>query len=224
MRSHKFALHSEGVNEDQIEDGAYTGAERQVLRKALQASGMSARQAATKMDISDTRLRHIINGYQPAGRGQKIAVVAPEDTLARIAMALDVTPEELERAGRRDAANELRARQRELISIGDDSGTVVEAIAAWAEDPVNYIPPDDALRFFDDSALLGELERRLGRLREHARGEVKHGYWDTSGHPFVEDQKYDVLGNDDESMSAVDDEIPAAAKKGDLEEPGEHSI
>lgn len=171
---------------DQERDDAYEGDERELLKRALQASGMSARQAASKMDISDTRLRHIINGYQPVGRGQRIHVVAPEDTLARIAMVLDVSPEELEAAGRADAAHELRKRIREQHDLGDDSGAVIEAIQEWAEDPVNYLPPDDALRFFDDSALLGEVGRRLGILRAMARGDVRHGFWDTAGHPTVE--------------------------------------
>lgn len=58
--------------------------------------------------ISSTRWRHIVNGYQPHGAGQNLAVIAPAATLARMARAVGVTPEQLAEVGRADAADELR--------------------------------------------------------------------------------------------------------------------
>lgn len=148
------------------ESGAYTGAEREVLRQALRDSKMSARRAADLMEMSDTRLRHIINGYQPAGRGQRIAVVAPAETLARIARILEVTPEQLEAAGRPDAARELMATlMAGFVSDHRDEGDLADEIAHWAENPTQRTAPPDALRFFADAELLDELERRLYLLR-----------------------------------------------------------
>lgn len=207
------------------DDRLYRGRERNVLAAALKASGMSARQAAAKMDMSDTRLRQIINGYQPMGRGRQVAVIAPADTLARIAITLNISADELEKAERLDAANELRARLRELASWGDDSASVIDAIRDWAEDPANGIAPDDALRFFDDSALLGELQRRLDRLRELARGEDGHGNWDASSTSNVINIEGGDGNADDTAGGPPSMTTQIAALEGDeepgAEEPGE---
>lgn len=70
--------------------------------------GRSAAALAPLAGISNTRWRHIVNGYQPMGAGQDVAVVAPATTLARMARAVGVTPEQLVEVGREDAALELR--------------------------------------------------------------------------------------------------------------------
>lgn len=59
--------------------------------------------------MSEGRWRQIANGYQVVSRGTFTLVVnAPAETVARMAHSVDVTPEELEEAGRPDAADELR--------------------------------------------------------------------------------------------------------------------
>lgn len=79
-----------------------------LIAKALGESGESARTAASQIGISDTRLRQIISGKQPAGGGNSFPVIAPSITIARIAQYFDISPEELEEAGRDDAAEDLR--------------------------------------------------------------------------------------------------------------------
>lgn len=83
--------------------------EGRLLADALKRDGRSANKAAEEAGISGTRWRHIVNGYQPVGRGQFVEVVGPASTLARMARTLDVTAAELEAAGRADAAEELRS-------------------------------------------------------------------------------------------------------------------
>ena len=68
---------------------------------------MSMRKAAQTAGISDGRWRQIVKGYQGTGTG-RIPVVAPSDTLARMALAVGVTPDELTKVGRPDAAESLR--------------------------------------------------------------------------------------------------------------------
>jgi hypothetical protein len=75
-----------------------------LLQAALRRMGLSARQAAKRVPISDTRWRHIVSGYQPAGPGHKVPVIATPDTLARMAKVVGVTPQQLTEAGREDAA------------------------------------------------------------------------------------------------------------------------
>lgn len=86
----------------------YQRPEGKLLGDAMKRTGKSARKLAPDTGLTDSRLRHIVNGYQPAGQGQKIVVIAPADTLARIARAFGVTADQLENAGRSDAADLLR--------------------------------------------------------------------------------------------------------------------
>ena len=83
---------------------------------ATKASGRSIRSLATEAGISDTRWRHIVNGWQRAPDGRAVAVKAPARTLASIAHVLHMTPEQLTDVGRPDAADvltELRNRPAE---------------------------------------------------------------------------------------------------------------
>ncbi|MGL3805885.1 helix-turn-helix domain-containing protein [Paeniglutamicibacter sp. R2-26] len=81
--------------------------EGQLIANAQKRLGLSARKAAMLAGISDSRWRHIVNGYQPVGQGQVIPVRAPADTLARMAHVVGVSPKELAESGRADAAEEL---------------------------------------------------------------------------------------------------------------------
>ena len=78
-----------------------------LLQRALIRARLSARAAADKAGISEGRWRQIVNGYQSA-RGSHIPVTAPAATLAHMARALNVTPQELSTAGREDAADVLQ--------------------------------------------------------------------------------------------------------------------
>lgn len=154
---------------------------RALLARALKNSGKSARKASEKMQITDTRLRHIINGYQPIGRGERIPVFAPTDTMANIALALDITPDAMAEAGRVDVARAMSARLRETTegggSVDAREWTRILAehdeIREWAEDGLEvYMPPDSILRMFDDTQLLAEV---LRRMRETATAESLSG-------------------------------------------------
>lgn len=78
-----------------------------LITAALKRRKLSARAAASKAGISETRWRQITSGYQTVS-GQRIPVRAPADTVARMAQVAGVTPEELVGVARADAANELR--------------------------------------------------------------------------------------------------------------------
>lgn len=82
--------------------------EARLIAAALKRSGLSGRKAAERAGISEGRWRQIVNGYQTPSAKIQIPVIAPPDTLARMAQVVKVTPEQLEEAGRRDAAEVLR--------------------------------------------------------------------------------------------------------------------
>ncbi|WP_233646741.1 helix-turn-helix domain-containing protein [Streptomyces sp. BSE6.1] len=82
-------------------------AEAVLIKEALRRARLSGRTAARRAGISDARWRQIINGYQSIG-GQRIAVKrAPDETIARMAHAAGVTPDELRQTGRTEAADLL---------------------------------------------------------------------------------------------------------------------
>lgn len=89
-----------------------------LIKAALDASPLSQRQAAKRADISETWWRNIVSGYQSIS-GVPAALIGSSDTVARMAHVVGVTPEQLEAAGRPDAAAALRdieARTRQAAS------------------------------------------------------------------------------------------------------------
>jgi transcriptional regulator with XRE-family HTH domain len=96
--------------------------EGKLIGDAQKRLHISARKAAEELGMSDTRWRNIVNGYQAVGRGDQVKVVAPAETLARMASVVEVTEEELIAVGREDAAKELAAnRGRKLRAETKDN-------------------------------------------------------------------------------------------------------
>jgi transcriptional regulator with XRE-family HTH domain len=100
-----------------------------LLDAARRRASLSIREAAKRAGMSDARWRQIATGYQRVG-GQEIPVRAPADTLARMAQVLGLTPEELERVGRDDAAEVLAE---------------ISPIAQSSENAHGYSPPVEAV-------------------------------------------------------------------------------
>ena len=81
-----------------------------LLTKALASAEISAREAARRAGISEGRWRQIASGYQVVSPGIYAPVHGPAKTLARMAAVVGVTPEQLTRAGRQDAAKALASQ------------------------------------------------------------------------------------------------------------------
>jgi Helix-turn-helix domain len=81
-----------------------------LIQRAMERLDISARAAAARANISDTRWRHIVAGFEPLGSDTYREVIARPRILAKMAQAVDITPEQLEEAGRSDAATILRDR------------------------------------------------------------------------------------------------------------------
>jgi hypothetical protein len=96
-----------------------------LIQRALDRLDLSVRDAAKRVeDISDTRLRHIITGREPLGGGRYRPITAKPAQLARIAHALEITPEELVAAERGDAATVLCERLRAPRRVAEVPGDV----------------------------------------------------------------------------------------------------
>jgi transcriptional regulator with XRE-family HTH domain len=78
-----------------------------LLAKALAKAKLSAREAARRAGISEGRWRQIASGYQVVSAGVYAPVHGPARTLARMAAVVGVTPAQLKKAGRPDAAKLL---------------------------------------------------------------------------------------------------------------------
>lgn len=92
-----------------VDEGAYDMAARLIeARRKATRPRLSIREAARRADMSDTRWRQITAGEVRIG-ASTVVVRGPAETLARMAEVVGVSPEELERAGRVDAASAARA-------------------------------------------------------------------------------------------------------------------
>lgn len=85
------------------EDDLQQKPEGRLIEAAAKASGLSVRKLAANAGMSDTRWRQIVKGHQPGPGGSPIPVHAPALTLARMAVAVGVTADQLAAAGRSDA-------------------------------------------------------------------------------------------------------------------------
>ena len=82
--------------------------EGKLLADAADRLSLSIREAARRAGLSYGRWRQITSGYQNVSPGSYAVVRAPARTLARMAAVVGVTPEQMEGAGRADAAEIMR--------------------------------------------------------------------------------------------------------------------
>lgn len=214
-------------------------------RRATIRPKLSMRKAAELSGLSEGRWRQIIKGYQSTSGG-KIPVIGPPETVARMAVVVGVTADELARTGRPDAAAELQA---ELDRFPDNPRWAARAMdvqAIWAELkawmeagddapwPGGY-PPTSALVFWSSKQMLEALQ-----LREQAQEKAElastrailernatiDALRKKLGWPPILDN---LSGSDlyrpiEEAMSAPDDSVHLAVAADDQETPiaGEH--
>lgn len=81
--------------------------EAPLIDAARRQRRITVRELARQARISEALWRQIVSGYESLGAGQYREVRAKPETLARIALALGLTPEQLTRVGREDAATAL---------------------------------------------------------------------------------------------------------------------
>ncbi|MEV5048193.1 helix-turn-helix transcriptional regulator [Streptomyces griseoincarnatus] len=81
--------------------------EAPLIDAARRRSRLTVREVARRARISEAHWRQIISGYESLGGGQYREVHAKPETLARIALVIDLTPDQLRKVGREDAAETL---------------------------------------------------------------------------------------------------------------------
>ena len=111
-----------------------------LITEARKRTRLSGREAARRAGISEGRWRQIVNGYIVVAKGVYSPVAdAPAHPVARMAQSVNVSPGELEAAGRPDAAEELRkldSAAREAAEQGPDD--LDRRIARLKADPKKW--------------------------------------------------------------------------------------
>lgn len=138
------------------------------------APKMSYRQLAQLANLSEGRVRQIINGYQSQA-GQILTIVGPAGTVARMAEVAGVTPEEMEAAGRGDAAQSMRASVKlaasDLPALGPDKAELRSQLANWLAAPNeggDRYPPTETLGLYSIPQLLDQLRASFAEIRDIA--------------------------------------------------------
>lgn len=90
--------------------------EGKLIQEALKADGRSIRQVAPLAGMSDARWRQLVKGSLAVGSDHVTEQIAPAATLARMAYVVGVTPGQLTKAGRKDAAALLTRLQEDAHS------------------------------------------------------------------------------------------------------------
>lgn len=151
--------------------------EGRVLQAALKRSGLSAREAALRANISEGRWRQIVAGYLTPSAGVYVEVKdAPADTVARMAKAVGASPEAFEKANRPDVADAMR-RDAADEPADDESDLETYVGQTPLEKAILKILRDDRkardLAEKDLQRQLRELNDKVDRLSSH--GDPENG-------------------------------------------------
>lgn len=136
------------------------------------------RELAREIGLSDARVRQIINGYRTES-GQTIQIVGPPETVARMAYALGVTPDQLENAGRSDAASSLRDvieatgnQGVKRMEVALDVRALKAELREWIDTSMTQAlyenpPPEGPLYLWRQNVLADVLADRVLAMQEH---------------------------------------------------------
>jgi transcriptional regulator with XRE-family HTH domain len=138
-----------------------------LIEAARERAGLSKREAARRVGISEAWWRYLVRGYQKVPGD----TAAPADTIARMARGVGVTPELLESGGQHpDAAAILRDTPEDAPAPG-------AAASGNAPDAAARIFPDDeaAQRLLLRGLRLGNFDE-LADWVEYRRDRAARGY------------------------------------------------
>lgn len=171
---------------------------------------VSQRELARRVGMSEGRIRQILNGYQSQG-GVVFPIIGPPDTVARMAVAAGLTPAQMREVGRDDVADAMRP------TMAPEGRTI-----PLTRQQSDYL--SGVILLLGDIAAVPELEGEARRVEQDFRILLRRyvAYVDAlmGGDGNGEDRAAPMTAADSE-LSAADDELPAAAKEGVIEESGE---
>jgi hypothetical protein len=146
--------------------------EGKLIAEAAERMDISIREAARRAGLSYGRWRQIAQGYQNVSPGEFAKVRAPARTLAKMALVTGVSPEQMEAAGRPDAAAVMRetprlpappdpGRHRAPLTADADAAAVeAYRVVVDAEREAGLPPRDDQEARIFAATILSEDEKR----------------------------------------------------------------
>lgn len=187
-----------------------------LIEQRRKARGMSIREAAKRAELSEGRWRQIAKGYQQLAQGARAPVTTPPATIARMAMAVGATSDELVAVGERDVADIVRnvtaSRLRHPSRMGSGQ-------------------PPSSLGLVRTDDLLAELARRLAageaaqaqvaqeRLAQYMKEEVRDVQPDPTPNTPAGGSPAPDVSVGDYTLAALDDETLEAEIEGHEEQP-----
>lgn len=136
--------------------------EGKVIEGAAKQARKSLRQLAKDAGLSEGRVRQIVNGYKTEG-GSVIEIVAPTETLARLADVLQIEADALEES-REDVAEYLRGSRVVVTSKNEiwisDNSRELAALRDWIDAGATPPPPLIALGLWDAQHLLDGAKKK----------------------------------------------------------------
>lgn len=109
----------------------------QLIEQFRKSASLSVRKAANIADISESRWRQIAKGYQQATKEVRVPVNAPPETLARMAMAVDM------RSGNLLSQDYVDELSKQVAKIMEDSEVIYPELfpvfGGYYDDP-DYLP------------------------------------------------------------------------------------
>jgi hypothetical protein len=141
--------------------------EGRLIEEAAKATGRSIRALAANAEMSDTRWRQVIRGHQVGPAGRIIEARASSTALARMAMAVGVTPEQLEEVDRPDAADE----QRHLLDEVRRGATVTPGPAEPGASEIELINASTTMTTREKLQAIQIVLRLRAQLEAEERGQ-----------------------------------------------------
>lgn len=93
----------------------YQQPEGALIESALKEKGLSQRQLAKQVELSEGRVRQVINGYKTEA-GQVLGIVGKAETVARLARAAGVTIDQMTQTGRNDVVDVMEQWESNQIT------------------------------------------------------------------------------------------------------------
>lgn len=124
-----------------------------IIQRYQKAKGLSARKAAERAGMSDARWRQIVNGYQSVSKGMKAPVIAPAETLVKMAKVVGAPKNEF-REAREDAYRIMLSefvRDDALRSVGPERAATMtdEDLDKWSLDRDRAVRHEVALKYYN---------------------------------------------------------------------------
>lgn len=140
-----------------------TPPEGEIIEAARRRHRLSQNKAATKAGISGTRWRQVVKGVASGGKGVVLPTRGNAETVAHMAHAVGVSPDQLAEADRDDAADVLRGLELDNATE-QDRPTLHDGFerSVWADTSLSVDKKLDLIAQYRASQIIEERKKNNG--------------------------------------------------------------